>query len=392
MRLARIAAMLPGCGLAFLDRGLIAYEVKSEHVHGAVSQITLAVALGLIVRNTVGVPAAYEAGLRLCMRAVLRVGIVIMGLTLSIMAVGKDALIRPAGHGLHDRHRDDLGHADYASGWACRENSGTLIAIGTSICGVSAIVATAPIIDADEDETAYAVACITIFGLMAMLCYPFVAHHVFDTAKQSGVFFGTAIHDMSQATAAGLAYSQQYEKGTEIGMHTSVSVKLVRNMWMSMLIPLAGIMYHHGKEAGKRVRQKWHQIIPLFVVGFLADGVHPSRSATPGTTGPLGSNTPSQWHVRCNDWVCEGQLCRAQWNWSKVGVDAKLIVPWVLATSMAAVGLGTGFAKLKNLGLKPFTVGLAAAVAAFVGIVSATDNAQSHAASGHSHSCTEGLR
>ena len=98
---------------------------------------------------------------------------------------------------------------------------GTLIAVGTSICGVSAIVATAPIIEADENETSYAAACITIFGLMAMLCYPFVAHHVFDTAKQSGVFFGTAIHDMSQATGAGLAYAQQYRERTEVACTTA---------------------------------------------------------------------------------------------------------------------------------------------------------------------------
>jgi len=86
-----IAAMMPGTVLAFA-LALIAYLI-SQRFHERVSQITLAVALGLIVRNTIGVPQAYEPGLRLCLRTILRVGIVILGLTLSIVMVGRDALI-----------------------------------------------------------------------------------------------------------------------------------------------------------------------------------------------------------------------------------------------------------------------------------------------------------
>ena len=82
---------------------------------------------------------------------------------------------------------------------------GTLIAVGTSICGVSAIVATAPVIGAEDDETSYAVACITIFGLIALFTYPFLAHAMFKTNMQVGLFLGTAIHDTSQVAGAGVA-------------------------------------------------------------------------------------------------------------------------------------------------------------------------------------------
>ncbi len=341
------ATMMPGMGLAFL-LSLAAYEI-SQQFHERISQITLAVALGLIVRNTIGVPAAYEAGLRLCMRSVLRVGIVFMGLTLSIVAVWKDAQIGlPV---MICTIATAMISVTLITRWlGIPRRLGTLIAVGTSICGVSAIVATAPLIEADENETSYAAACITIFGLLAMLCYPFVAHHVFESSKQSGVFFGTAIHDMSQATGAGLSYTQQYEpKGQTIAQNTAVTVKLLRNMWMSLLIPLAGIMYHRGKEASKRVRQKWHQIVPLFVVGFLT-------MACLRSIGDLGDAHPPAF----------GFVTRT--HWEKVGADAKIIVPWVLATSMAAVGLGTGLAKLKNLGVKPFSVGFVAAL--LVGCVS----------------------
>src|SRR3954469_22344164 len=115
---------------------------------------------------------------------------------------------------------------------------GTLMAVGTSICGVSAIVATAPIIEADEDETSYAVACITIFGLIALISYPFLAYHLFDPAHptQAGIFLGTAIHDTSQVAGAGAAYAAQYK--ADAAMKTAITVKLVRNLSMSVLIPL----------------------------------------------------------------------------------------------------------------------------------------------------------
>jgi uncharacterized integral membrane protein (TIGR00698 family) len=347
--MAWVAHMLPGVALAFV-LALVAYAI-SVRVHGAVSQITLAVVLGLILRNTVGVPQAYEAGLRFCLRNVLRAGIVVLGLTLSIVAVGRDARIGlPVMVCTIATAMIAVTFINRALGLPRR--LGTLIAVGTSICGVSAIVATAPIIDANEDETSYAVACITIFGLLAMLCYPFLAHWIFSTPEQSGVFFGTAIHDMSQATGAGLAYAQQYEHGQSTAFHTAVTVKMVRNLWMSLLIPLAGIMYHRSERAhapNARRRPRWHQIVPLFIIGFVLMACIRSLGDAEGQKA-------------------FGFLDRGQWD--RVGVFAKFIVPWMLAISMAAVGLGTGLSNLKKLGWKPFSVGLAAAL--LVGIVSMT--------------------
>ena len=88
---------------------------------------------------------------------------------------------------------------------------GSLIAVGTSICGVSAIVATAPVVEAEEDEVSYAVACITLFGLVALFCYPLLAHTLFrGDARMAGLFLGTSIHDTAQVAGAGLMYPQQY--------------------------------------------------------------------------------------------------------------------------------------------------------------------------------------
>ena len=88
---------------------------------------------------------------------------------------------------------------------------GTLIAVGTGICGNTAIVAVSPTIGAKEEETSYAVACITVFGLFAMLAYPFVAHWLFDGDPfRAGLFLGTAVHDTSQVAGAGMVYQEYY--------------------------------------------------------------------------------------------------------------------------------------------------------------------------------------
>jgi uncharacterized integral membrane protein (TIGR00698 family) len=225
---------------------------------------------------------------------------------------------------------------------------GTLIAVGTSICGVSAIVATAPIIDADEDETAYAVACITLFGLLALMVYPFVAHEIFPTPVQAGTFLGTAIHDTSQVAGAGLAYAQQYK--ADAAMKSAITIKLVRNLSMSVLIPLMAILYRRGERKGSTKAssaQKWSQVVPLFVVAFVV-------MACIRSLGDSG------------DGKAFGIIPRDQWK--LLDGNAKFYASWLLATALGAVGLGTGLARLKGLGLKPFSVGFAAAVS--VGVVS----------------------
>jgi uncharacterized integral membrane protein (TIGR00698 family) len=347
-----LGVMLPGIGLAFLLAylGYLLSEVVGglmhfDHGKSPISPITLAVVLGLLIRNTIGVPKAYEPGLRLCIKTILRLGIVILGLTLSVKAIGRDVLWGlPVIVCCITAALVVVTLLNRALGLPRR--LGTLIAVGTSICGVSAIVATAPIIDAEEDETSYAVACITVFGLIALLTYPFLAHVMFATSSQAGTFLGTAIHDTSQVAGAGLAYAQQY--ADEKAMKTAVTVKLVRNLCMSVLIPLMAVLYRRGEQGtvGRKIKQPWHQIVPLFVIGFVL-------MACIRSLGDQGDHA-------------FGFIDRQ--SWAHVGDLAKTTAPWLLATALGAVGLGTGLAKLKDLGLKPFSVGLVAAL--LVGIVS----------------------
>ncbi|HSU68087.1 MAG TPA: putative sulfate exporter family transporter [Tepidisphaeraceae bacterium] len=351
--MAWAGTVLPGVVLSVLlaSTGFVVSELIGRRMHyepgkSPMSPVTIAVLMGILLRNTVGVPRIYEAGLRLCLKNALRLGIVVLGLTLSVKAVGREvAAGLPVVIGCVAAALILVTMVNRLLGLPRR--LGTLIAVGTSICGVTAIVATAPIIEADEDETAYAVACITIFGLVALITYPFIAHQIFATPLQAGTFLGTAIHDTSQVAGAGLAYAQQYK--ADAAMKTAVTIKLVRNLGMSLLIPFMAILYRRGelKATARGHAQKWTQVVPLFVVAFVA-------MACIRSLGDSGSGKAF------------GLVPRDQWK--LVDGQAKFYASWLLATALGAVGLGTGLARLKGLGLKPFSVGFAAAVC--VGAVS----------------------
>jgi uncharacterized integral membrane protein (TIGR00698 family) len=302
-----------------------------------ITAVPIAVVLGLLVRNIIGLPAVYEPGLKVCVRFLLRVGIVLLGLRLSLIAVievGLTALpiivvciicalivASWLGRALHLPRRLTA-----------------LIAIGTSICGVSAIVAAAAVIEAEDDEVSYAVACVTLFGLLALLGYPFFAFVACGgDAQMAGIFLGTAIHDTAQVAGAGLIYQQQFDAPQ--ALNAANVTKLVRNTCMAAVIPLIAFLYHRSAKSRKG-RMSWHQAVPGFVLAFLA-------AAALRTVGDLGDKA---------FWV----LDRETWKDGLASTDR--LSGWFLALAMVAVGLGTGLAKLRTLGLRPFAVGLATAL------------------------------
>jgi uncharacterized integral membrane protein (TIGR00698 family) len=355
---------LPGVGLAIglallsrvaargLGTGLLGFE------RSPISDISIAVLLGLLIRNSIGLPRVYDRGLRLCARDVLRGGIVLLGLKLSLEeagALGVTAL--PIIIACIVAALVFVTWINRALGLPGR--LGSLITVGTSICGISAIAATAPVIEAEEDEVSYAVACVTLFGLIALFVYPFVAHALFGAAPRlAGIFLGTAIHDTSQVAGAALMYQQQYRAPDALSAATVT--KLMRNLCMVAVIPLIGARHRAaagGRAAGgggvargvaPRGLPRLASMVPLFVVGFLGAVI----LRTMGDYGPLAF----------------GVVDRTAWVQFLHG--AETLAAWCLAVAMASIGLGTGLARIRRLGIRPFCVGLAAAL--LVGGVSAT--------------------
>lgn len=136
-----------------------------------VSPVMLAILLGLIISALVPMPKSLKPGLSFAVKKILRLGIILLGIRLTIFDVfrlgvyGIPIVLICIIAALFITTR--------ITKWLeLPARLGALIAVGTSICGVSAIVATSPAIDAEEEETAYAIAVITIFGLLATLIYP----------------------------------------------------------------------------------------------------------------------------------------------------------------------------------------------------------------------------
>lgn len=310
-----------------------------------VSGIMMAILLGILVRNTIGLHQGFLPGVQFGLKRVLRLGIVLLGIRLSlgeVGVIGLQALPVIIGAGAA---------ALLIVTWLSRRlglsgRLGTLLAVGTSICGATAIVATAPGINARDSEVSYAVACVTLFGVLAMLVYPFVAHVVFSANEfEVGLFLGTSVHETAQVAGAGLVYEQFYAAPQALDVATVT--KLVRNLGMLVIIPLMSIVYHRSSSEPGTVAS-WWRMVPLFVIGFAAM----SLIRTVGDMGDaaFGIIAPMQWQLAVG-WVRESaEIC--------------------LAVAMASVGLGTDIRELVSIGLKPLAMGLIAAL--LVGGVSAS--------------------
>lgn len=309
------------------------------------SPILVAILLGLAIRNTIGLPSVYEAGLQLALKKILRIGVALLGIHLSFLAAGAIGLVAiPIVVVCIVSALVFVTGVNRALGLPGR--LGTLIAVGTAICGNTAIVAIAPVIGAKDDEVSYAVGCITVFGLLALVGYPYLSEWMFaGDARLAGYFLGTAIHDTAQVAGAGMVYLQQF--GTDEALNTATVTKLIRNMFMLAVIPLVAYMHHRTEQGGAgRSTLRIREAFPLFVLGFVAMTI----------LRTLG------------DVVAEDSDIVSSEAWAAFISATAKVAKWCLIVAMASVGLGTSFSRLKTLGFKPLLVGLVAAT--LLGLVS----------------------
>ncbi len=244
-----LPGLLLAAALAILGNILADYLAAALGFgHGAISGIMVAILLGLALGNLAKLPEAFSAGISFAVKRVLRLGIVLLGLRLSIAEVGSIGL-KTLPVVLVTVPAAILIVSFLGKRIKLSDRLATLIAVGTSICGNTAIVAVAPTIGAKDEETSYAVACITVFGLVAMLAYPFAAHWLFSgDAFSAGLFLGTAVHDTSQVAGAGMVYQQYYHAPQALDVATVA--KLERNLSMLIVIPLMSILYHRRAATG----------------------------------------------------------------------------------------------------------------------------------------------
>jgi uncharacterized integral membrane protein (TIGR00698 family) len=316
---------------------------------GLISYILMVIVAGILVRNLLSVPAIFSSGIAFCLKKLLRLGIMLMGIRLSIFAVlqigawGIPIIVVCVLSGL-------VITSYFGRLLRLPDRLATLIAVGTSICGASAIVATAPGINAKDEEVTYAVANITVFGIIALIVYPFLAHLIFNgDTTMVGLFTGTSIHETAQVAASGLIYDQTFGAlSTPTAGDIAIVTKLVRNALMAIVIPAMTLIYARRtgavQDASESGYKKALKLFPLFILGFVFMAV--LRSI--GDAGIQG-----------------GGLAMGLWGedqWVGITKGIKQWSGYILATAMAGVGLGTSFRSMQGLGIKPFYVGLVAAM------------------------------
>jgi uncharacterized integral membrane protein (TIGR00698 family) len=227
----------------------------------AIGVLTWAVALGMLAGNTRLLPAAAGAALSRVTRRLLRVGIVLLGFSVSfgaIAALGLGTVGLVAGTlvttlvvttWLGNRVR--LGRA-----------RGLLIGTGFAICGASAIAAMEETAGAGEEDVAVGIAMVTLFGTVAMVLMPLLWHPLGLSDVQYGVWAGASIQEVGQVVAAAGA-------GGAAVVGVAVVVKLTRVLLLAPVVAAVSVR-RRMSSSERSTGAKRPAIVPLFVLGFVA--------------------------------------------------------------------------------------------------------------------------
>ncbi|OUO25312.1 YeiH family protein [Eubacterium sp. An3] len=204
----------------------------------------------------------------------------------------------------------------------------TLVGVGSSICGGSAIAATAPVIDADDEEVAQAISVIFFFNVLAAILFPIFGQMIgFDTTSGEafGVFAGTAVNDTSSVTAAASTWDSMWGLGSQT-LDKAVTVKLTRTLAIiPVTLVLAFLRTRKASENGEN-KVSMKQIFPFFILYFIAASVITTVAVQSGIS-------------------------------ANVFAPVKELSKFFIVLAMAAIGLNTDIVKLVKTGGKPLVMG-----------------------------------
>jgi uncharacterized integral membrane protein (TIGR00698 family) len=320
----KVAGLLPGILLLavvgyagkFIEQ-FIAHYGKAHHlVLPNIEYVLWAIVIGLVISNTVGVPAIFRSGVA-TYEFWLKTGIVLLGARFLLGDVqklgGVSLLLIAIELALALTFMTYLGRA-----FQLKPKLVSLLAVGSSICGVSAIIAAQGAIDADEEDSSYAIAAILLLGALSLFLFPLVGHWLHMSDHAYGLWTGLAVDNTAEATAAGALYSDAAGK-------FAVLAKTCRNATIGFVV-LGYAIYWASKGQAAEVENKaaflWRKF-PKFILGFLLI----SLLAT------VGFFTKPQLTAVAN-------LSR-----------------WAFLLTFAGVGLRTNLRELSKQGARPFIVG-----------------------------------
>jgi uncharacterized integral membrane protein (TIGR00698 family) len=307
-----------------------------------VSAALFAVLLGVAARIATGSCERWTPGLSWVTDKLLRIGIALIGLRLTLggaASVGGNAV--PAV--LACITAALVTSIAIGRLLGLTQTYALLIAIGTAVCGCTAIIAASPVMRAREVETGIAVTCVVALGCFGMLTYPWLAHVLFaDSPRAAAIFLATSIHDTSQVVGAALAYSQQF--GAAEVTSVAAFTKMLRNLTMIVLIPLLGAWALRSQAtnsvsgANGTPRLSRAQFLPTFLLWFVAFAVVRFVGDVLFGTGATGR------------------------HWQQLITSFGTISDWLLVCGMVAVGFSVSLPQLRAAGVRPVLCAIGVAI------------------------------
>lgn len=300
----------------FIERSIALYGKAHHLALPNIEYVLWAILLGLLIANTVGVSAAFRPGVA-TYEFWLKAGIVLLGARFilgDVLKLGGISLVLVAVEiALSLAFMTFLGRM-----FGLKPKLTTLLAVGSSICGVSAIIATQGAIDADEEDSSFAIAAILTLGAISLFVFPLIGHWLHLNDLSYGLWAGLGIDNTAEVTAAGALYSDAAAK-------IAVLAKTARNAMIGFVV-LAYAIYWARKEHRATVTNKaaflWRKF-PKFVLGFLL--ISALATAAVFSKDQLTSL---------------GNLSR-----------------WAFLLTFAGVGLRTNIREMWKQGARPFIVG-----------------------------------
>lgn len=329
----RFTALLPGIALLGLigfagkvvEQGIAAYGHSHHLVLPNIEYVLWAIVFGLIIANTIGVPSMCQAGVD-TYEFWLKAGIVLLGVRFllgDIVRLGGLSLAFVVFElAVSIAVMTALGRIFKLS-----PKLTSLLAIGASICGVSAIIAAKGAIAADDEDASYAIAAILALGAVSLFAFPLIGHAFGMSDHAYGLWVGLAVDNTAEATAAGALFS-------DTAGRFAVLAKTTRNATIGFVVLAYAIYWATGEPDGgaRRIENRaaflWEKF-PKFVLGFLAIS----------TLATLGAFTKPQ------------------------AADIANLSRWAFLFTFAGIGLRTNVRALVRQGWRPLVVGVSGELA-----------------------------
>lgn len=289
----------------------------------------IAILLGMVVTLFIKDKTAFEGGIKFTSKKVLQWAVVLLGFGMNLSVIietGKQSLPIIV---------STITVSLVIAFALCKimkipGKISTLVGVGSSICGGSAIAATAPVIDADDQEVAQAISVIFFFNVIAAIIFPTFGKllgFATTSGEAFGIFAGTAINDTSSVTAAASTWDNMFGLGSAT-LDTAVTVKLTRTLAIiPITLVLAFFRTRKAKKAeGSAAKVSLKSIFPMFILYFILASVITTAAVYFGVSADIFS-------------------------------PIKELSKFFIVLSMAAIGLNTNIVKLIKTGGKPILMG-----------------------------------